>query len=189
MSDSNHTNINSQKAINTTQSTDVMPIAHKVQSSLFLRLVQRISRVPSKQAEPRRFRSSGGAFLLDAMIAMFVAISGLLACVSLFTSSFMAANGAQQNALAYNAARQVMENIRSSQGAAVATGTNMDAAANFGPVPELAQMDHGSGSVTISNWSSDNTVKCVAVTITWYDGHKTANFTSSTLIGPNGVVQ
>jgi len=125
--------------------------------------------------------------LLDAMCSLVVATVVMASTMTLFAATYTTSGGARQNNLAYNAARHVIENIRYGYGASVAVTASPQSATTYGPVPELSQITNGTGTVTIANYNTSGTVKCVAVTISWYDGEKTRSNTVSSLLTTGGV--
>jgi hypothetical protein len=101
-------------------------------------------------------------------------------------TSSSAYDRAEQATLAYNAARQQIENVRSVKGALLANRTN---AALLGPMPQLAQLSGGNGTLTIATYRSP--VKQVTVTINWTAGGQRQNrsISMTTLVAAGGVTQ
>ena len=138
---------------------------------------------------PRSHRPgpTGPAFvLLDMMIALAVATLVLLSAFSLVIASVAALNVARQNAVAYNAARQITENVRLYKAAPLANGTYPDVTV-FGPVPQLAQLSGGAASLTIATYRG--AVKSVTVSVSWRAGErsKARQRAFVTLVAPQGV--
>jgi type II secretory pathway pseudopilin PulG len=73
--------------------------------------------------ERLRRRGGRGIVLVDALLALTVAAMLIFYGLSLMMTSSHATDAAQQTTLAYNAARQQLENVRSLRGAALAEGT------------------------------------------------------------------
>lgn len=135
----------------------------------------------------RTVRRHRGYLLLDAMIAIFVGSIVLISVVSMVVAGAVAAEGARQNNLASNCARQILENVRLRRGAVLSDGTYSDASV-FGPVPQLASLRGGSASVKIATWQSS--AKTVAITVNWRTGQRggqTKTRVITGLIGPRGV--
>jgi len=136
--------------------------------------------------QPRRQR--GGYLLLESMVATFIGALVLMASISLVVTGAAAADSARQNNAAYNAARQVIENMRLRRGAQLVNNTYSDATV-FGPVPQLAYLRNaGTPSATVSTWRGS--VKMVTVTITWRAGRGggiARSRTVTSLISPKGI--
>lgn len=77
---------------------------------------------PPRERRLRR-RGGRGIVLVDALLALTVAAMLIFYGLSLMMTSSHATDAAQQTTLAYNAARQQLENVRSLRGAALAEGT------------------------------------------------------------------
>jgi len=116
----------------------------------------------------------------------------LLATISLLINAAGAADAAKQNTIAYNAARQVVENVRNYRGAPLAPGEYTDVRA-FGAVPQLdatATSGMKDARATMSIRMYRNPVKLVTVEVRWRSGERGGvqrSRTLSTLISPNGV--
>ncbi len=126
-----------------------------------------------------------GFLLLDAVLALTLAVLLILYGLSLMMTTASASDAAQQTTVAYNAARQAIENVRSFHGAKLANGKYSNAA--LGPLPQLAQLGGGSASMTVEDYR--NPVKRVRVVIDWYAGGRAQprSITLTTLVGPGGV--
>ena len=118
--------------------------------------------------------------MLGIVAAGFVTLSGM----SLLLTSDSAADGARQTTLAYAAARQQLENVRSLRGAKLANGTYANL---LSPAPQLAQMNGASGTLTVSDHRAP--LKRVTVTITWREGGaaRARSLSLTTLITAGGV--
>src|SRR5258708_2502069 len=141
---------------------------------------------------PFRFRNRrrryAGFLLVDALVATFVGSFVLVSVLGLTVSSMVATQVAQQNTVACNCARQILENIRLHQGAVITDGTYTDATV-FGPVPELASLNTGTASVYVATSGAS---KIVAITVSWQVSGNTQRTKSrkfATLISPRGVAK
>jgi type II secretory pathway pseudopilin PulG len=135
---------------------------------------------------PRRHRQ--GFLMLEMTFAMAIAIFVILSALSFMISAAAASNVSRQNTIAYNAARQVVENIRLYKGAKLNTTATPVAATQYGPVPQLAQLKSGSATATIVSWRAP--IQQVTVTVTWSAGSKGGILRSKTLVAlvsPKGV--
>lgn len=114
------------------------------------------------------------------LAAALVGVSSL----SLIMSASAAADGARQATIAYNAARQALENVRSLRGAPLANRSN---AALIGSVPQLSELNNGTGTLSITTYRAP--VKQVTVTINWRAGGRAQarSITVTTLVAPGGV--
>lgn len=126
--------------------------------------------------------------LLDAMLALIVGVFVILAAYSLTITLTASGNAAKQNNLAYNAARQVIENVRHYKAAPLANNVYPDPTV-FGPIPQLAELPGSNASVSISTYRKP--LKRVSVTITWEGRGNSKSLlkqrTLVTLIGPKGM--
>ena len=114
-------------------------------------------------------RRWGGFLLLDVLIGLAVTSFVLLATISLLINAAGAADAAKQNTIAYNAARQVVENVRNYRGAPLAPGEYTDVRA-FGAVPQLdatATSGMKDARATMSIRMYRNPVKLVTVEVRW----------------------
>ena len=104
--------------------------------------------------------------------------------LSLLMTSSSGIDAAQQTTIAYNAARQQIENVRSFRGAPLANRVD---APLVGPMPQLAALNGGSGTLTIQDYR--NTVKRVTVALRWRTGARgqPRQLSLTTLVGPGGV--
>lgn len=93
---------------------------------------------------------------------------------------------AQENILAVQCARQVIENVRYVKNANVATGTYSNAT-SLGPVPQLSQLKNGTVAADVSTYSG--TTLQVVVTVTWQSkmSHSNRSTIVSAFVAPNGV--
>lgn len=126
-----------------------------------------------------------GAFLLDAMMSIAVASTMLLYGLSLMMTTASSADAAKQTTVAYNAARQAIENVRSYRGAVLRNGT-YDAEA-LGAMPQITEFNHGTGTVVVESFRDP--VKKVTVLISWHTGGRPAYRSISivSLVTPGGV--
>jgi Tfp pilus assembly protein PilV len=108
-------------------------------------------------------RARAGFVLLDAIIAIFIGTTVFMAILSMLISGLVAAKAAQQNTVACNCARQILENIRLRRSANVPDGTYSDPAA-FGATPQMAQLLDSSASVAVR---TQGAVKVVNITVNW----------------------
>ncbi len=132
----------------------------------------------------RRRRAERGGMLVDAMLGIVIAGIVGLAGLSLMMTSASASDGARQTALAYAAARQQIENVRSLRGSRLATGNYANL---LNPATQLAALNNGSGTLAIAAYRG--TVRKVTVTIRWRSGGQARNRSLSvtTLVTPGGV--
>jgi len=132
----------------------------------------------------RQQRAERGGVLIEAMLGMVVAGFVTLSGISLMMTTASASDGARQTALAYAAAREQIENVRSLRGAKLANGTYTNL---LNPAPQLAQMNSGTGTLVVSDYRAP--VKRVTVTIRWRDGGaaRARSLSLTTLIAPGGV--
>lgn len=123
---------------------------------------------------------------MDALIALFIAVLILVASTSLTVAALAGAEGSRQQSLATNAARQVLENLRTYKGARIPNGTYADATV-FGSVPQLAEMTNSSASVTLTTFRGN--VQQAKVTVQWRAGNtrRVRDLSVTTLITPQGV--
>ncbi len=132
----------------------------------------------------RRRRARRGGVLLEAMLGMMVASFITVSGLSLMVSASSVSDGAKQSTIAYNIARQQIENMRSLRGAQMANVTNQALT-----LPELAQLNGGAGTLTVQTYR--DTVKRVSVTINWRAGQnrQPRTMTVTTLMAPGGVTK
>jgi type II secretory pathway pseudopilin PulG len=141
-------------------------------------------KVPVFQLPRRRNR---GFLMLEMTFALAIAVFVILSALSFMISAAAASNVARQNTIAYNAARQVVENVRLYKGAKLANNSYSNVTV-FGPVPQLAQLTGGAASMTIATWRAP--IKQVTVNVTWRAGDKGGKARSKTLVAlvsPKGV--
>lgn len=132
-------------------------------------------------------RGKRGMLLLDTLLALTVGVFVILAAYSLTITTAASGNAAKQNNLAYNAARQAIENVRQYKGARITDNVYLDPTL-FGPIPQLAELPGSSGTMTISTYRKP--VKRVSVTISWQGrGAKSMlkQRTVVTLVAPKGI--
>jgi type II secretory pathway pseudopilin PulG len=135
----------------------------------------------------RRRRRSHGFLMLEVTFALAIAVFVILSALGFMISAAAASNVARQNTIAYNAARQVVENVRLYKGAKLANNSYPNVTV-FGPVPQLAELNSGAASMTIAAWRAP--IKQVTVTVTWKAGDRGGKPRSKTLVAlvsPKGV--
>lgn len=133
----------------------------------------------------RRFRQRAVS-ILDVLFA-FAAATLVIGVVIFGALTGIGAEGrAQENILAGQCARQVIENVRFIKNANVATGTYSNAT-TLGPVPQLARLSGSSVSADVSTYSG--TTLQVVVTVTWRSkiSHATRSTILTALVAPNGA--
>jgi type II secretory pathway pseudopilin PulG len=131
------------------------------------------------------------------LIAVAITTFILLSSVALLASASSAADAARQNTVAYNAARQVIENIRQYRGAPLpASTTQVYSLEQFGPVPQLQQLTSQRGGAGATGelriLPYRDTVKMVTVRVVWRSGDRGGKLrerTLTTLIAPEGVAR
>ena len=137
--------------------------------------------------DPLSRRRCQGFLMLEMTFAMAIAIFVILSALGFMISAAAASNVSRQNTIAYNAARQVVENVRIYKGAKL-TSNSYSNVTVFGPVPQLSQLNEGAASMTIATWRAP--IKQVTVTVTWRAGDKGGMPRSKTLVAlvsPKGV--
>lgn len=116
------------------------------------------------------------------MLAIVIASMGTIACLSLSIASNMSRQAAVENNVAYNAARQILENTRLYKGGLLANGpytqTNI---LSLGEVPQLNSLVNPSVSMTVSTWRTR--VKYVKVTVSWTSNSTNYVKKSQVLVG------
>jgi hypothetical protein len=125
--------------------------------------------------------------MLEMTFALAIAVFVILSAFAFMISAAAASNVARQNTIAYNAARQVVENVRLYKGAKLANGSYPDVTV-VGPVPELSQLTGAGASMTIADWRPP--IKQVTVMVTWRAGDRGGMSRSKALvalISPKGV--
>lgn len=133
-----------------------------------------------------RRRPRLGIALLDSLVALGLAILVLLAFLQLLITAYATSMTMTDSTVAYNAARQIIENVRTYKGAPFATG-NYNATA-FGAVPQLASLRDGTAGINIA--TQDASVKKVSIRITWkvgVRGGSTRTYDAVALISSNGI--
>lgn len=144
-----------------------------------------IERLFTAPARRRRHLRRRGFLLLDALLTLAVAGLLILYGLSLMVASSSASDAAEQTALAYNAARQAIENVRSYHGAKLVNDSYPDDA--LGALPQLDQLNNGSARVLVEDYRGP--VKKVRVTVSWRTGSRALprSVTLTTLVAPGGV--
>jgi Tfp pilus assembly protein PilV len=110
----------------------------------------------------------------------------ILASFRMLVDSYQVETSTRESVMACNAARQVIENMRTIKDARFTTGTYTDARV-FGAVPQLASLSNSSVSMVIA--TSVGKAKKVSVTVAWTSAvrSRTKNWKLVTLIGPGGI--
>jgi len=124
---------------------------------------------------------------VDALVALTLGTSVIMATAQLMTSAAVAANSSRETNLAYNAARQALENARLYKGAKLASTAYPDAAV-FGPIPQKAQLSDCSVSMSVADY--DPPVKIATVRVTWTSASRMGGKkerTLTALVTPCGV--
>jgi Tfp pilus assembly protein PilV len=121
---------------------------------------------PTDSSKFQRRRHSG-VMLLDALLALTLAVVIIMACIALSISSLAAHEVAKQQNIATNAARKVVENLRAFKQTAVSPGEYPDASA-FGSVPQLELLTTGTAGLSITRVRG--TLKLAVVTVRWQSG-------------------
>ena len=137
--------------------------------------------------------------MVDVLIAVFVTALLLMALTSLMIAARVSAKAATENNAAYNAARQVMENVRRYDGSplTVRDYTNADVL-RLGDVPQAADLAQPTITMTLATWQDPATgvvrpqMKLISVVVTWQTrgtvaATKTRTFVS--LVTAKGVVR
>ena len=124
--------------------------------------------------------------LLDALLGMMIGLFALVMVLPLVITTIAASDAGQQNATAYAATRQIIENIRTYKGDSFNNGTYNATA--FGEVPQLADLKNPSTTLAISTYSGS--IRRVWIRITWRAGSRggtTRNFDAVALVSPRGT--
>jgi hypothetical protein len=154
--------------------------------------------LPTPTYRPARRSRRGGYLLLDVMMATCAGVLALLASVSVIMTGAATADAARQNNAAYNAARQVVENMRLRRGAKLtdgdycASGCANGSVTAFGDVPQLTYLRSAeTPTATVATWNNSKVgVKVVTVTVRWRSGRNGGlqkSRTVTALIAPKGV--
>lgn len=134
----------------------------------------------------RRRHRQGAISILDVLIAFACAVV-ITASVAVGALTAVGAEArAQDNLLAAQCARQIIENVRSIRGARVAAGIYTDAT-TLGPVPQLARLTDSTVSAEVSPYHG--TTLQVIVTVSWRSraGHASRSTSVTALVAPDGV--
>jgi hypothetical protein len=133
-------------------------------------------------------RGQSGALLLDALLGLTLVVVVIMTCVALSISSLAAHEVAKQQNIATNAARKVVENLRSFKQAAISPGTYSDASA-FGSIPQLQLLTAGTAGLKVT--SVRGTLKMAVVTVRWQSGMPRRNQTLAitTYLATEGFAQ
>jgi hypothetical protein len=123
-----------------------------------------------------RRRGKTAMAMVDAVIAVAVGAAMILAVTAVLIAANSANDVAQQNITAYNAARQVVENLRTFKGAAMAKTANSGAtyvdATSYGPVPQLTQLSNGTVQVRILAPRTGSSLRQAVIKVTWTAGDR-----------------
>lgn len=146
---------------------------------LFYRLRVAAEERKEHAANRRRRRAKRGMILLDVLMALLLTALVFLATVRVLMRAAAAADGARQNAIAVQCARQVLENVRLYKMPQVSTGTysatysstNLTA---MGLVPQLAQLNQGAATLVVSTYAGRPAIKQAVVIVQWRAGNDTA---------------
>ena len=124
--------------------------------------------------------------MLDLLVAMVLVGGAIIGSYTVISSAESSINTARQNAVACNAARQVVENVREFLSNPIPNGTYANAGA-FGSVPQLSLLDTGTASLTLSTYRG--TVQQAVVVIQWSAGSRgnVKRRTFTTLITPGAI--
>jgi type II secretory pathway pseudopilin PulG len=122
----------------------------------------------ARRRGPGAPRARRGFLLLDTLLALMTAVMLIVYSLSLMMTAASGADAAKQSVIAYNAARQVVENLRLRKGAGLYDGT-YDATV-FGPMPQLSLLNGGAATVKISDSGWSGTVKMAQVSVNWHSG-------------------
>lgn len=130
--------------------------------------------------------------LIDLMIALTLGLVVMMATCSLMVSATGVGTTTRENDIAYNAARQVLENVRQYKGAVVVDNTYTDATV-FGSVPQLALLS-SSATASVKVATYRGTMKQVTATVTWKGATTDRTGLSrsrklSALIAPRGITR
>lgn len=131
-------------------------------------------------------RPRTGLALLDTLVALGLAVLVLLAFLQLLITAYATSTTLTDSTIAYNAARQIIENARQYKGAPFATG-DYNASA-FGAVPQLSQLRNGTAAVNIASQTTG--VKKLSIRITWtvgIRGGSTRTYDAIALVSSNGI--
>lgn len=134
---------------------------------------------------PQR-RRQRGLSLIEVLVAfsIFTLVMGVVVVGALAGAG--AEGRAQENILASQCARQVVENVRLVKGAKVASGTYTDAT-NLGPIPQLARLNASHASVDVSTYSGDSLQ--LVITLDWRSrvSRATRTTTFTAVVAPDGA--
>ena len=124
--------------------------------------------------------------MLDVLVAFACAVVVMGVVVVSALTAIGAEGRAQENLLASQCARQVVENVRLVKGAKVAVGTYTDAT-NLGPIPQLARLNASHASVNVSTYSGDSLQ--LVITLDWRSrvSRATRTTTFTAVVAPDGA--
>ena len=142
---------------------------------------------PPRRGLPRARARRRGFLLLDALMALMLAATIIVYGLSLMMTSSSASDAAQQTTVAYNAARQAIENVRSFRGAPLPNDTYT--LTGLGAVPQLSELTDPGGNVRIDDSPLGGGAKRVTVTVTWHAGRARQQHAIkvTTLVASGGV--
>ena len=132
----------------------------------------------------RARRSKRGFALLDSVIALTVASLLIVYGLSLMMRTTSSSDAARQTTIAYNMARQQIENVRTFRAAPL---PNRFEGPLLGDTSLLAHLNNGSGTLTLATYRG--TVKQVTVKIRWNVGARsqTREIAVTSLVAAGGV--
>lgn len=153
-----------------------------------------------QQRQKRRLRTGTRGFMLaDALIAVVIGALLTLSAVTVLSAASRAANSARQSVVAYNAARQVIENLRVFKASRLIDGTYgpyTNRETPFGLVPQLGAVGQSAatrplnaGTVSFTVSTRRNNLRSVRVTVTYNTDVpvKTVTRVLPALLVPDGV--
>ncbi len=134
----------------------------------------------------RRHRRRAGFTLPDVLLGVAASAMILMGSFRMLIDSYQIETSTRESVTACNAARQVIENMRTIKDARFDLGTYTDARV-FGAVPQLSSLKNASASMIVS--TSVGKSKKVSVTVSWTSAvnAKAKTWKLVTLIGPGGV--
>ncbi len=129
-------------------------------------------------------RRRRGFALLDTVIALTMASMLIVYGLSLMMTTTSSGDAARQTTIAYNLARQQIENVRAFRGAPL---PNRFEGPLLGDTAMLSHLNNGSGTLTLSTYRG--TVKQVTVKIRWTVSARSATreIAVTSLVASGGV--
>ncbi|MGC4046822.1 MAG: hypothetical protein QM758_23760 [Armatimonas sp.] len=134
----------------------------------------------------RRRRGRTGFTLPDVLLGVAASAMILMGSFRMLIDSYQIETSTRESVSACNAARQIIENMRTIKDAKFDTGTYPDARV-FGAVPQLTSLNNANASMIVA--ASVGKSKKVTVTVSWTSAVRARSKTWKlvTLIGPGGV--